>query len=229
MAPPFELTELTFTIKLPLEPDDAFKKLLSQLGNVSGQLKIVRSALMRLKTEKTDPYLILSDQTSTFFIFLTKNDLEIHISKESEKTDDDKKPSPSNVFDKNHLTQLSSEVNYILGLLTGTLQPSAKLTMEGEIVFEASKFKFNFNHLLSKEIILNQQYRSNLTGVQIEHLEEFWDLKVKCFYELLQNDDTAEGTIVFKSDIPTPLNFNTIIDTLTKSYNNVLEKLSVTA
>ena len=230
MSNGFELIVLTVDIKLPLEQEDALDKIVNRLAEVSLKLKTVSEISLAYKTlRQAIPRMTFNDDE--FSMQLQKDELQISIGDEGSRRFDlgrspeQVKDALKKAFDKTNLTQISSEVNYVLGLILGQIKTTKKPTVTGTVVLESSSIQFNFNHLLNRKIIPGKTSETILNGVQFVCSEEMWDRNVETRYRFMQSKDKAIARILFSFELSSPLDLSLLTYTLVDKLNNTFKQI----
>ena len=106
-----------------------------------------------------------------------------------------KREKPAKLFAKENLLELSSDFNYILGLILGKLDLDKKyeLTFKIRLSKEISSIS-NLNYMLTEPNALFGDITTfQLTGIHTTVVEKLFDTNVQSIYHLLWNKDEESG------------------------------------
>lgn len=229
MMDDYKIGSFTLSIKLPSRKENSFERIIKQLSEAYFKLKVVSDFQIRRPDEL--PRLVLRNKFNTVTIFLGEARISINIRRSSllsVRADTMKdQVHEMDVFSEVQLTQISSETNYIVGILTGQLQSGEKPLLEGNIELEYSK-KYTFDHLVKREEFkVSDRFNPTVTAIQLSTVEDLWGLKIRSYYEYVQEKEPAEGSIRFFYDLSSPLDLYRMLYTFVDKYNNIMKELHI--
>jgi len=222
----YNIGSFSLTIKLPRRQENTFERIIKQLSEAHLKLKVISD--LQVNRLGDLPRLVLRDKSNIVTILLGEALLRIIIRRSHLLGDTIKdQESELDVFSEVQLTQISSEANYIVGSLTSQLQSAEKPLLEGNIELEDSK-KYTFDHLVKEqEFKVIDRFNPTVTAIQLSTVEDLWGLKIKSYYEYVQEKERAEGSISFSYELSSPLDLYTILYTFVSKYNNIGKELHI--
>src|SRR5579872_2509255 len=218
MKEDFSITDFNLEFTFP-KTKDPINEIIKRFSQSNFQLEKISDLELRFqRIGELFPRMTLRDEKRALDIDLTSSKFTISISSPyTLSKDEDKKLK---IFDKEELVKYNVDVNYILGSLMSALSMQT-LSAEINITFESEKFKFNFDHLLSNNITLGKDSKTNMTGIQLESMNDIFGSFTKITYEFMNDEDIAEGYISFKQDITLPIQIDQMIYSLKDHFNSV--------
>lgn len=220
----FKLDEfsLSFSFK---SPDSLITDVANHLAQSKFQLKKLDEVEFKFKKiHELFPRISLRDDTQSVHIDLSTNKFEIDIRAPIITTPGDSKQL-EHIFSRENLLQYNSDINYIIGALMSILHIQ-KFVVEVDLRLESEQLNFNFNNLLSRDITLTNKSKVLLNGIQIEILEETFNVLSKVTYRIWETmNQKSVGLVMYKQEMALPIQLDKMIYIIKDNFHNVLNQV----
>lgn len=225
MKPDFLITEFGLELSFK-EPKDILQDFVNQLSHSNFQFKTVSEMQLRFqKVRELLPRIALSANANKYRLFVFNDNISLSISPNAPTSDEDKEKQIEKIFDKEELSKINADINYIFGTIAGILRLS-KFTITVNMAVESKDTKFNFDHLLTKNLEIKNSLQTTMTGIQLQFLQQLLGGSVNVIYEFRNTEDVAEGNMSFKHDVTLPVQIDKMIYELKENFNSTYQQVS---
>ena len=229
-----EIVGTSSSIPVPLDENSTLGNIVQSLH--PGNFKTTKSYKAHFTSVRDDLFSLVTFTGKGFAFGLSKTKFASQFLRALEFVHSDpavqmEAETPSKLFAKENLDQISSDFNYILGLILG------KLNLDGQ------NYDFNFNITVSKEIsvthdlsyLLAPEYKtifgdiisSQLQGINMNMIENLFDTQVQSVYYISENKDEMSSKnsrsvkAEFKLKHSGPVDFSKFVSESMNRLNNL--------
>jgi hypothetical protein len=221
MSVKFDITSFDIDLLYKL-PETHFNKLINKLSDAQISLKPFTEQNFNLKDlSSLFPAMTWYNEDRSVRVELTTTRLTVNIGPKGRIRTDPIK----NMFSKESLLKVSNDVNFVVGLLLGQIQPSELPSIEGFLSFSSKNAKLDFNHLLN-DVIDKSIKDSHLIGIDLQRSEDLWGSPSLLTYSYMQRDNVANGRLSFSLKQNLPINLYDLIEELHIRFENITQKVA---